>query len=73
MRSEILVRLNRLVSNGITKESYEKLMQGAWFETFHRALRTIVELKRKFETTKPAIRINYTVNPENLSELGRFS
>jgi MoaA/NifB/PqqE/SkfB family radical SAM enzyme len=61
-----------LSTHGITKESYEKLMQGASFETFHRVLRTIVKLRRKYGTTKPAIRINYTVNPENLSELGHF-
>jgi MoaA/NifB/PqqE/SkfB family radical SAM enzyme len=61
-----------LSTHGIRKESYEKLMQGASFETFHRALRTIVKLKREYAATKPAIRINYTVNPENLPELGNF-
>jgi hypothetical protein len=38
-----------LSTHGITKESYEKFMQGASFETFHRAPRTIVKLKRKYE------------------------
>lgn len=61
-----------LSTHGIRKETYEKLMQGASFETFHRALRTIVKLKRKYGATKPSIRINYTVNPENLPELGNF-
>lgn len=60
-----------LSTRGITKESYEKLMQDASFETFHRAFRTIVKLRRKYGT-KLAIPINYTVNPENRTELGHF-
>jgi hypothetical protein len=36
-----------LSMHGITKESYEKFTQGASFETFHRAPRTIVKLRRK--------------------------
>jgi molybdenum cofactor biosynthesis enzyme MoaA len=61
-----------LSAHGSTKKTYEKMMQGASFETFHRALRTIVELKRESGKKKPAIRINYTVNPDNLSELHNF-
>jgi hypothetical protein len=35
-------------------------------------LKTIVELKRELGKKNPAIRINYTVNPDNLSELRGF-
>jgi MoaA/NifB/PqqE/SkfB family radical SAM enzyme len=61
-----------LSAHGIRKESYEKLMRGASFEILHRALKTIAALKQEYRTTKPAIRINYTVNPENLAELREF-
>jgi molybdenum cofactor biosynthesis enzyme MoaA len=61
-----------LSTHGVKRETYEKMMRGASFETFHRVLRTIVELKGKYGEKKPAIRINYTVNPDNLSELHNF-
>jgi sulfatase maturation enzyme AslB (radical SAM superfamily) len=61
-----------LSTHGIKRDTYEQLMQGASFETFHRNLRAIVELKREFGKRHPAIRINYTVNPDNLSELRGF-
>jgi MoaA/NifB/PqqE/SkfB family radical SAM enzyme len=61
-----------LSTHGIRRETYERMMKGASFETFHRTLRTIVEMKQKYGKTKPAIRINYTVNPDNLTELRNF-
>jgi len=61
-----------LSSHGIKKDTYEKLMKGASFETYHRSLANVVKLKREIGTKKPAIRINYTVNPDNLSELIDF-
>jgi molybdenum cofactor biosynthesis enzyme MoaA len=61
-----------LSTHGIRQDTYEKLMQGASFETYHRNLRTIVDLKRELGKKNPAIRINYTVNPDNLSELRGF-
>ena len=61
-----------LSTHGIKQDTYEKLMQGASFETYHRNLRTIVDLKRELGKKNPAIRINYTVNPDNLSELRGF-
>ena len=36
-----------LSTHGIKEDTYEKLMKGASFETYHRNLRTIVELKRE--------------------------
>jgi hypothetical protein len=46
-----------LSTHGIRRETYERMMKGASFETFHRTLRTIVEMKQKYGKTKPAIRI----------------
>jgi molybdenum cofactor biosynthesis enzyme MoaA len=61
-----------LSTHGIEKDTYEKLMKGASFEMYHRNLRAIFELKCELGKKKPAIRINYTVNPDNLSELRGF-
>jgi MoaA/NifB/PqqE/SkfB family radical SAM enzyme len=61
-----------LSTHGIKKDTYEGLMRGASFEKYHRNLRTLVDLKRASQQKKPAIRINYTVNPDNLSELYGF-
>lgn len=47
-------------------------MRGASFETFHHNLETIADAKRELGKNNPAIRINYTVNPDNLSELYGF-
>jgi molybdenum cofactor biosynthesis enzyme MoaA len=61
-----------LSTHGIQKETYETQMQGAFFDIYHRNLKTIVDLKRRLGKRFPTIRINYTVNPDNLSELRGF-
>jgi MoaA/NifB/PqqE/SkfB family radical SAM enzyme len=61
-----------LSAHGIKKDTYEKMMSGASFETFHRNLEAIVLTKRELGKNNPAIRINYTINPDNISELYRF-
>jgi molybdenum cofactor biosynthesis enzyme MoaA len=61
-----------LSTHGINKDTYEQLMRGASFVTYHRNLKTLVDLKRELGKNKPAIRINYTVNPDNLLELSGF-
>ena len=61
-----------LSTHGIKKDTYEKMMRGASFETFHRNLETIADVKRELGKNNPAIRINYTVNPDNLVELYGF-
>src|ERR1700761_8714661 len=61
-----------LSTHGIKKDTYEKMMRGASFETFHRNLETIPDVKCELGQNNPAIRINYTVNPNNLSELYSF-
>jgi hypothetical protein len=56
-----------LSTHGVNKETYKTQMQGASFDTYHHNLKTIVDLKRQLGMKTPAIRINYTVNPDNLA------
>ncbi len=56
--------------HGVQKETYEYMMQGAYFEAFHQALSMIEEERQFFPRFK--LRINYTINPDNLSELKDF-
>lgn len=56
--------------HGVTKESYEYFMQGASFEKFVESLRILTTLKSQFPSFK--VRLNYTVNKDNLEELSRF-
>jgi len=56
--------------HGVTKESYEYFMEKAVFEKFHSALATLTEIKKKYPSFQ--IRLNYTVNKDNLDELQFF-
>jgi len=59
-------------THGVTRESYERLMKKASFDRYHENLANLVAAKRAANSDKPRIRINYTVNPDNLSELRGF-
>jgi MoaA/NifB/PqqE/SkfB family radical SAM enzyme len=62
-----------LSAHGVKKSTYEKFMTGASYEKLHEVLghlKTITE--RSGNNRKPSIRINYTVNPDNLKELKDF-
>jgi MoaA/NifB/PqqE/SkfB family radical SAM enzyme len=69
--------IDRLVANGldeliisthgVTKETYEKFMVGASYEKLLAVLECVGAAKAK--TGKPKLRLNYTVNPDNLAEL----
>lgn len=63
--------LNEIVisMHGVRKETYERLMVGASYEKLHRILRII---SSEAGPKKPELRINYTVNPDNLAELADF-
>jgi MoaA/NifB/PqqE/SkfB family radical SAM enzyme len=61
-----------LSTHGVHKETYERLMAGASWETYHANLRMLVNLKRELGVAHPRIRINYTVNTSNLPELREF-
>jgi molybdenum cofactor biosynthesis enzyme MoaA len=56
--------------HGVYKESYEYFMEGASFDKFHEAMIVLTNIKKKYPDFK--IRINYTVNADNLLELQDF-
>ena len=58
--------------HGVTKETYESFMVNASYDKMLHLLKCLEEAKGKFGATKPELRINYTLNPDNLDELGRF-
>lgn len=61
-----------LSMHGISKPVYERFMVNANYETFVEKLNWLNELKEKKKSTRPHIRINYTVNTENLEDLMSF-
>jgi molybdenum cofactor biosynthesis enzyme MoaA len=58
--------------HGTTKESYESFMQGASFDVLHRMFEMLDTIKKKHRSRLPHLRINYTVNSDNLPELKTF-
>jgi molybdenum cofactor biosynthesis enzyme MoaA len=56
--------------HGVTQQTYEYFMTGASFETFCNSLQSLTDLKKEYPNLK--IRINYTVNQDNLQELVSF-
>ena len=59
-----------LSMHGVYKETYERLMVNASYEKFHEILAAVTELKANYPHIK--LRINYTVNSDNLMELSDF-
>ncbi len=53
--------------HGFTKQTYEFLMTNGNFEMFKRLLNDISQLKKQY--TRFKLRINYTINNDNLDEL----
>ena len=62
---EIIVSLH-----GVHQTTYESFMQKGEYQKFHQALQWISELKEK--NIKLSLRINYTFNEDNFSELSDF-
>ncbi|MCL1938898.1 MAG: radical SAM protein [Candidatus Azobacteroides sp.] len=56
--------------HGITKESYEYFMTGASYDKFLNAMKMLTAIKETHSDLK--IRLNYTVNKDNLDELQTF-
>jgi len=56
--------------HGVEKQTYENLMQGASYDIFLSMLTAISVAKIKYPKT--TLRINFTVNEQNISELARF-
>ncbi|PWD98000.1 radical SAM protein [Marinilabilia rubra] len=67
------VREITLSVHGVKKGTYEKFMTGASYEKFLEVMANIKQIREQSgDKKKPAIRINYTVNSENLEELKDF-
>lgn len=56
--------------HGVTQTSYEYFMVGGSFPLFHKAMETLTRMKKQYPQFK--IRINYTINKDNLEELSGF-
>ena len=56
--------------HGVNKESYEYFMTGASYEKFTEAMKILTGIKETFPKLK--IRLNYTINKDNLEELRTF-
>jgi MoaA/NifB/PqqE/SkfB family radical SAM enzyme len=63
---EIVISLH-----GVYRNTYERFMVNASYEKLHNALE-IISSKQGKNAKKPALRINYTVNHDNLTELAAF-
>ncbi len=58
--------------HGVRKETYETLMVNASYEKFHNILTSVDRLKTDKHSQYPDLRLNYTVNSQNLDELSDF-
>jgi molybdenum cofactor biosynthesis enzyme MoaA len=58
-----------LSTHGLTKETYEYLMTNGRFELFRQLLAHIREVKKQYPLK---LRINYTINNDNVDELSRI-
>jgi MoaA/NifB/PqqE/SkfB family radical SAM enzyme len=59
-----------LSAHGFTRETYEYLMTNGRFDLFRQLLANVAEVKRLHPEFK--LRINYTINNDNLEELSRI-
>ena len=68
------LRLDELTlsTHGVERETYERLMRRASFDKFLEVLDQLEALKQRRGAARPQLRLNYTVNAENLEELARF-
>lgn len=72
LRQLIEAGLNELTlsAHGLTQQTYEELMPNGKFERFVQLLQDVEELKREFPAFK--LRLNYTINRDNMDELRQF-
>ena len=59
-----------LSAHGFTRETYEHLMTNGKFDLFRKLLANVAEIKKQHPQFK--LRINYTINNDNLEELSRI-
>ncbi|MCG6872748.1 MAG: radical SAM protein [Gammaproteobacteria bacterium] len=58
--------------HGVHKKTYEDLMVNASYERFHEALEAVRVVRLRHDSDKPYLRVNYTVNKDNLEEMADF-
>lgn len=58
--------------HGVTRDVFEKFMVNASYDRFVERLNWLEEIKKKHHSQIPHLRINYTVNAENLDDLHLF-
>jgi molybdenum cofactor biosynthesis enzyme MoaA len=58
--------------HGVRKETYERFMVNATFERFLAVLEKVDSARKAQNVSNPTLRLNYTVNSENLEELRHF-
>lgn len=58
--------------HGVTRQTYERMMRRASFDKFLAVLDQLEEIKKDHRANLPQLRLNYTVNPDNLDELAGF-
>jgi MoaA/NifB/PqqE/SkfB family radical SAM enzyme len=61
-----------LSTHGVKRDTYERLMRRASFDKFIEVLDQLEAIKKRTAATRPQLRLNYTVNAENLEELAAF-
>ncbi len=61
-----------LSTHGVLRETYERMMRRASFHQFLAVLDQLESIKRRRGATQPHLRLNYTVNADNLEELAGF-
>lgn len=61
-----------LSTHGVLPETYEAMMPNARFDRFMDVLESLDEAKSSLGVDTPRLRLNYTVNPDNLGELEGF-
>ncbi|MCK5685036.1 radical SAM protein [bacterium] len=61
-----------LSMHGVSKNVYENFMTNSSHSRFLSLLRKITDLRKKNNSSFPKVRINYTVNPDNLHDLSKF-
>jgi MoaA/NifB/PqqE/SkfB family radical SAM enzyme len=61
-----------LSTHGVQRETYERMMRRASFDRFLEVLDCLEAVKKRKGSPHPQLRLNYTVNPQNLEELRGF-
>ena len=61
-----------LSTHGVKRETYEHMMPGSSYDRFLQLLEAVDSIKTQRGSADPKIRINFTVNPDNLDELRDF-